>query len=112
MTLPCSLFRKLRDSLASLPGHRHQPPGGGVVCLRHPDDLHRRNAGNHPQERLDRLAACDLDAVRLSPAQAAELAGMDPELGFDGRVTLLTVMDRPAYRFGGSTTVFADTGQM
>jgi hypothetical protein len=59
--------------------------------------------------RLDHLPALDLDAVRYTPAQAAELAAS----GF-GRVTLTTVLDRPAYRFAspyGAATVFADTGE-
>ena len=65
-----------------------------------------------PQLRLERLPALDLSRVRLAPSDAAEQAtlGRIPD-----RVTLLTVMDRPAYRFpgrGGSTTVFADTGEV
>jgi hypothetical protein len=49
--------------------------------------------------------------VRLSAYEALERAELD---GAD-RVTLLTVMGRPAYRLGGggeSTTVFADTGEL
>jgi hypothetical protein len=64
-----------------------------------------------PQERLDRLAPLEISKVRMSPAQVASTAGFDPEVGFDGRVTLLTVMGRPAYRFAADTTVFADTGE-
>jgi hypothetical protein len=58
--------------------------------------------------RLEHLAPLDLTRVALGPAQAAERA----ELDAFGRTTLLTVMGRPAYRFGGrgATTVFADTG--
>jgi hypothetical protein len=59
--------------------------------------------------RLDRLPALALDAVRYTPAQAAEQAAS----GF-GRVTLTTVLERPAYRFAspyGAATVFADTGE-
>jgi hypothetical protein len=59
--------------------------------------------------RLERLPALDLGAVRYTPAQAAERAAS----GF-GRVTLTTVLDRPAYRFAspyGTATVFADTGE-
>ena len=66
-----------------------------------------------PQERLDGLYPLDLSRIRLTPSQAADSAGFGPESGgFDGRVTLLSVMDRPAYRFGGDTTVFADSGQI
>jgi hypothetical protein len=61
-----------------------------------------------PELRLDRLAPLDLAAVRLTPAEAAGKAGV---IG-GGRTSLLTVMDRPAYRFGGGqVTVFADTGE-
>ena len=61
--------------------------------------------------RLERLAPIDPSAVRLSATEALERA----ELDGTNRVTLLTVMGRPAYRFGGSdesTTVFADTGEL
>jgi hypothetical protein len=63
-----------------------------------------------PQLRLERLPNLDLARVRLSPSEATERAALarSPD-----RVTLLTIMDRPAYRFlgGGSTTIFADTGE-
>jgi hypothetical protein len=61
-----------------------------------------------PQLRLDRLATLDVSRVRLTPAEAAERAGVPPE-----RTLMLSVMDRPAFRFAGppSTTVFADTGE-
>ncbi len=58
-----------------------------------------------PQLRLDRMPALDLARISVSPAEAAEKAGSG------GRAQLLTVMDRPAYRIGG-TTVFADTGDL
>jgi hypothetical protein len=61
------------------------------------------------QARLERLPALDLAAVRFPPAAAAAQAVS----GF-GRVTLTTVLDRPAYRFAssyGTATVFADTGE-
>ena len=61
--------------------------------------------------RLERLAPVDLSAVRLSASEALERAELDGA----NRVTLLTVMGRPAYRFAGggeSTTVFADTGDL
>jgi hypothetical protein len=64
-----------------------------------------------PQARLEQLPALDLAAVRLTPSAAAARA----ESGGFGRVTLASVLDRPAYRFGGafgSTTVFADTGEV
>jgi uncharacterized iron-regulated membrane protein len=58
-----------------------------------------------PEERLEHLPALDLSAVRLTPAEAASRALSD----MPGRVTLLSVLDRPAYRVDG-TTVFADDG--
>ena len=60
-----------------------------------------------PQVRLSRLSPVDLSAVRLSPSEAVERSNLDRPRG---RVTLLTVNDRPAYRFGAET-VFADTGE-
>jgi len=64
-----------------------------------------------PQLRLERLPALELSSVRLTPSEAAERAGLQ---GTPGRVVLLSVMERPAYRFvgGRSTTVFADTGEV
>jgi uncharacterized iron-regulated membrane protein len=61
-----------------------------------------------PQVRLSRLSPLDLSAVKLTPSEASQGAGLD-EPG--GRVTLVSVLDRPAYRFGGSSTIFADTGE-
>jgi len=64
-----------------------------------------------PQLRLERLPALDVPRIRLTPGEAAERAGLrkDPD-----RAVLLTVMDRPAYRFPGgrSATVYADTGEL
>ena len=61
--------------------------------------------------RLERLAPLDLRSVRVTPSEAAERASMGDS---SGRVTLLMVMDRPAYRLGreGAATVFADTGEL
>jgi hypothetical protein len=61
--------------------------------------------------RLERLAPVDVSAVRLSASEAFERAELADT---PNRVTLLTVMGRPAYRFGAgeSTTVFADTGDL
>ena len=64
-----------------------------------------------PDLRLERIAPIDVSAVRLSASEALERADLDSS----DRVTLLTIMDRPAYRFSGggeSTTVFADTGEL
>jgi hypothetical protein len=61
--------------------------------------------------RLERLAPVATSAVRLSVAEALERAELSST---PNRVTLLTVMGRPAYRFGSgeATTVFADTGDL
>jgi hypothetical protein len=61
--------------------------------------------------RLERIAPVDGSAVRLSASDAFERAELAET---PNRVTLLTVMGRPAYRFaaGESTTVFADTGDL
>ena len=63
-----------------------------------------------PEMRLEKLPNLDLARVRLTPAEAAE-AGL---IGEPGRAVLLSIMGRPAYRFGAaeSTTVFADTGEV
>ncbi len=63
-----------------------------------------------PEQRLERLEPVDFARVQLSPAEAAERAGLDTP----GRTTLVTLLDRPAYRFGSrnSTVVFADTGDV
>jgi hypothetical protein len=65
-----------------------------------------------PQMRLDRMPGLDLEAIRLSPTEALNRADLSTT---PGRVTLLTVLGRPAYRFAsaaGSTTVFADGGDL
>jgi hypothetical protein len=64
-----------------------------------------------PDMRLERIAPIDASMVTLSASEALERA----ELDSSDRVTLLTIMGRPAYRFSGggeSTTVFADNGEM
>jgi hypothetical protein len=61
------------------------------------------------QARLEHLPPLDLAAVRISPTDGAAQAAS----GF-GRVSLTTVLGRPAYRFAspyGNATVFADTGE-
>jgi hypothetical protein len=66
-----------------------------------------------PEVRLDRIAEVDMSRVQLSLAEAAEKAGFDASAGWGGPpVVLLSVMDRPAYRFGDEATVFADTGEV
>jgi hypothetical protein len=66
-----------------------------------------------PETRLDRIAEIDTSRIQLSLAEAAEKAGFDASAGWGGgRVVLLSIMERPAYRFGNEATVFADTGEM
>ena len=60
-----------------------------------------------PELRLERLAELDLDRVAMTPAAAARRAYLSP---IPRSASLLTVADRPAYRFDG-VTVFADTGE-
>jgi hypothetical protein len=66
-----------------------------------------------PETRLARIAEIDTSRIRLSLAEAAEKAGFDASAGWGGgRVVLLSIMDRPAYRFGNEATVFADNGDV
>lgn len=70
----------------------------------------------HPQitmgERLQRLEAIDFSTATLTPAQAAEKAGIKPY-----RVRLAMFEGRPVYRLtrvsiGNWATVYADTGEV
>jgi len=63
-----------------------------------------------PDLRLASLPGLDLDRVRLSATDAAARA----EYETPPSVTLVTVMQRPAYRFGreDAITVFADNGDI
>jgi len=65
-----------------------------------------------PESRLAHLAPLDLSRIHITPSEAASHAGMDD--GVSPRLTLLTLMGRPAFRFATSDmeTVFADTGEM
>src|SRR5580765_260001 len=64
-----------------------------------------------PAVRLERMPALDFSRVRITPVQAVSRAGMRRA---GGRLSLLTVMGRPAYRVsagrGDNVTVFADSG--
>jgi len=62
-----------------------------------------------PEARRAHLPPLDFTRVALSAAQAAERAGLDAP----GRAALVSVLERPAYRFtdGTPVTVFADTGE-
>src|SRR5688572_10834523 len=65
-----------------------------------------------PELRLERMTPIDLQDVLLTPAEAAQRAefGRPPT-----RATLMSIVGRPAYRFGGNggtTIVYADDGQV
>lgn len=62
-----------------------------------------------PGDRLERAPALDPSTLRLSPAEAAAKAGVEPS----SQVRLNTFDGRPVYRFGpggGEAIVYADTG--
>jgi hypothetical protein len=63
-----------------------------------------------PELRLERLPPLDFARVRVTPSEAAGRA----DVGAPARATLVSVMDRPAYRLSGreTTVVFADTGDV
>src|SRR5215213_3350277 len=66
-----------------------------------------------PETRLERIAEIGPSRIQLTLAEAAAKAGFDASAGWGGgRVTLLSVTGRPAYRFGDEATVFADTGEV
>ena len=52
-----------------------------------------------PELRLERMADVDLSKIHLSPGEAVGRLGDDPG---GGRVVLLTVLGRPAYRVGST----------
>ncbi len=66
--------------------------------------------GLSPEARLERLPALNMNRVWITPAQAVDGTGLGL---INPSVTLLTVMDRPAYRFAGreTVTVFAESGE-
>src|SRR6185503_12447683 len=70
--------------------------------------MYARMPGLAEEERLARAPALDLSSVALSPAEAAEKAGVDAD-----RVEVGMLKGRPVYRFGArnQTIVFADTGE-
>jgi len=61
-----------------------------------------------PQARIERMPDLDLAAIRLTPAQAIRKAESG---GPPSSAELLTILNRPAYRFDG-ITVFADNGEL
>ncbi len=63
-----------------------------------------------PEARLDHLPVLDLSRVRLTPAEAA--ARPDDADATPVAPSLLMIQGRPAYRFPGGRTVFADDGSL
>jgi hypothetical protein len=64
-----------------------------------------------PEVRLDRLPPLDLSGVRLTAAEAVDRVGASS----NARISMVTVLERPAYRItgrSGTDTVFADTGEV
>jgi hypothetical protein len=62
------------------------------------------------EKRLEKMPALNLAQVRVTASDAVQKAELDRP---PAAVTLLNVMDRPAYRFDGrEATVFADTGEV
>ncbi len=67
----------------------------------------RTMPGLTPDARLERLAPIDFPEVQIDPAGALARSGLvEPPTD----ATLLTILGRPAYRFG-LVIVFADTGE-
>ena len=64
-----------------------------------------------PESRLQHLPKLDPSAVLLNPVQALQRTRFS---GSPRSATLLTVLNRPAYRFigRGAATVFADSGEL
>jgi hypothetical protein len=105
-------MKLLRKSL--ILGHRYFGIGLGLlVIMWFVTGIVMMYAGGMPrltaQMRLDRLPNLNLQQVRLTPAEA--MARAQEADGGGSRLQLLTVLERPAYRVGG-TTVFADTGDV
>lgn len=73
--------------------------------------VYRRLPEYSAEERLSRLPALNAAAIRLTPAEALDAAGLQ---GVPQRVLLTSLQSRPVYRFavdGRSAMLFADTGR-
>jgi hypothetical protein len=64
-----------------------------------------------PEARLDHLPSLNVSQVKLHPAEAAERLG-ERAGSAPGAPRLLMIQGRPAYRFAGDRTVFADDGSL
>ena len=79
------------------------PSGIGMMYWTYPDVSR--------DDRLERSPALDASKVKLSPAEALKVLGVDDD---PGAIRLNTFDGRPAYRiggFGGESIVYADTGE-
>ena len=79
------------------------PSGIGMMYWTYPDVSR--------DDRLERSPALDASKVKLSPAEALKVLGVDDD---PGAIRLNTFDGRPAYRiggFGGQSIVYADTGE-
>ncbi len=79
------------------------PSGIGMMYWSYPDVSR--------DDRLERSPALDASKVKLSPAEALKVLGVDDD---SGAIRLNTFDGRPAYRiggFGGQSIVYADTGE-
>ena len=79
------------------------PSGIGMMYWTYPDVSR--------DDRLERSPALDASKVKLSPAEALKVLGVDDD---SGAIRLNTFDGRPAYRiggFGGQSIVYADTGE-
>src|SRR5688572_26802660 len=67
-----------------------------------------------PEARLSHLPALSPESVRLTPLQALAKTGLGGQGGQADSAELLTILNRPAYRFQGNglVTVFADNGEL
>jgi hypothetical protein len=88
---------------------------GGILIMWFASGIGMMYAGGMPaltpDLRLARLGEIDLSRIRIGPQEAAASAGLDAA---SEQFTLVNLMDRPVWRLGGrgSTTVFADTGEV
>jgi hypothetical protein len=79
------------------------PSGIGMMYWNYPDVSR--------DDRLERASPLDASTIKLSPAEALKVLGVDDD---PGAIRLNTFDGRPAYRIGGfrgQSIVFADTGE-
>ena len=75
--------------------------------------MYARMPALEPGDRLNRLRPLDLEAIQVTPAQAASAAGLDAGSQEAVQIRLGMAGERPIYRLrtaAGWTAVYADTG--